>query len=48
MKNFFRMGYEAFWKGERCPEDATPEQAEHWKQGRDHAVHEAMLHEYRT
>lgn len=48
MKNFYRMGYDAFWAGDSCPEDATPEQAAEWKRGWDYAVHRAMLEEFRT
>jgi len=46
MIEFFKMGYDAFWKGDRCPEDASPEQAIEWKRGWDEAVHCVMKKEY--
>lgn len=47
MRNFFAEGFQAFWKGERCPPEATPEQAAEWKRGHDLAKHECMMEEFR-
>lgn len=47
METFFSIGYKAYWKGDRCPEGALPEEKADWQRGWNLALDEVLRHEFR-